>query len=222
MNRTCKRKLATAPEERESKTPLLEKLVDYYPSEIEESGAVFEQLRDNLTWPEKRKFMGHTVHRRELFLHAPGTKEQLVYRFGGKNHKSGAIPESLSKLFEQLFARSRELTGNPNLNSVLLNYYDDKEQGSIAWHADDEECIARTEDNKVTSIVGWSFGGPAHISFRPAAKPTDGSKRKPQSIKVECGSAYVMRAGTQEKFEHSVRKGHLEGSRISATVREQF
>ena len=209
------------PQERISSRSLLETYVTYYPEVVYGSEKIFSALSETIKFERPRCMFGNIVRRSTAFLHRDG-ENSISYFFGGQTHVSAAIDDKLKEVMANLFAISDRLTeGRMIANVVLLQHYDDSENGSIAWHSDNESCLDRDKEGRVLDIVGLSFGGPASISFRPAAKPVDGSKRKTKKIKVACGSAYVMKKGTQEHLNHAVLKGDLESPRISATFRRQ-
>jgi alkylated DNA repair dioxygenase AlkB len=75
-------------------------------------------------------------------------------------------------------------------NSCLLNLYHTGEEG-MAWHSDDEKCLARN-----AGIASMSFGAERKFSFK--------NKQSKQKIDIwlEAGSLLVMKDATQTNWLH--------------------
>lgn len=137
------------------------------------------------------------------------------YRFGGRTeHPKPWVPVAL-EVRERVEARTGE-----KFSACFVNFYRDGED-TIGWHADDDAWIGPV-------IASVSFGAPRRFVMREKVDALDertAEERRANRVKLEWqlgdGDLFVMQAGVQQEWEHSVprSKGQLT-SRVNFTFRQ--
>lgn len=107
-----------------------------------------------------------------------------------------------------------ELHLNTKLDVCFLNYYETS-RNHLGWHSDDSP-----EMDPERPIVSVSLGGERPLLTRPIFFGTEFAPELVSSYPLSHGSAFIMPAGFQQKFQHKIPKvGYQLGPRISLTFR---
>jgi alkylated DNA repair dioxygenase AlkB len=125
------------------------------------------------------------------------------YRYSGIRHEARPLTPLLETLREIVQKRTGE-----NFQGVLLNYYKDG-SNSVAWHADDEPEMGPV-------VASLTFGSPRVFKLRQKSDHTN-----VHSFELGDADLFVMHAGTQEEWEHSIPKTkRAVGPRVNLTFRQ--
>ena len=200
------------------------------------SGHCFdEQGKVLLNVRRPKPFFNNIVARKTGWFYLLGY-ESTAYKFGGEVWHSEPAPEVCEEAcivaYKALESTGFEPTEEFRFTSVLVQVYgEDGEDGSIAWHSDDEDSILRLlspdDEMEVSPIVSVSFGATCKFSIRPTmpehkARRLGGARRRTTNVTLEDGDALVMHQGMQERYEHCIKKKDIDaGIRISFTFRAQ-
>ncbi len=126
------------------------------------------------------------------------------YYFSGKPSKALAIPKSLKPYLEW-----GQKKIDPNLNGMLLNWYDAEFGHYIGAHRDSH--VGLIEDSQIVMI---SLGGGRITRFRPV----HGNGYK--DIEVNDGDILIISLATNQHYKHEVPKlKRYQEKRISITLR---
>ena len=123
-------------------------------------------------------------------------------------------------MFEELFRLGDDMasTCDHHSNVVLVQLYGT--DGAISWHSDDERTMTRNGDTgEVRDIISVSMG--ASCKFKIKERPQIKKRKRADVFTLQHGDVLLMREGTQERYEHSIAKGDVEGERVSFTFRMQ-
>jgi len=164
---------------------------------LDDPDAIYAEMV-KLPWTRRPGFMGHLVPRDEVWI-AP-----YDYRYSRRLYPAydGWTPELLA-----IKAKVEKLTG-VKYDSVLCNFYRTGKD-SVAFHCDCEDEMS--SDHPIASVT---LG--AERVFQMRSK--DGKHN--EKVTLANGSALVMGAGMQEKWEHAVPKTAKDiGGRINLTFR---
>ncbi len=154
-----------------------------------ETGALFRELRNGLSWTR------HRVHMFGREITAPRLScwigdKSCSYRYSGQLHTPQPWPEVL----RVLRVRIEEVTAK-RFNSVLANLYRDGAD-SIAWHADNEP-----ELGPAPTIASLSLGGARRFCLRHRHDLT-----RHAEWWLTDGSLLCMAGRTQACYCHAVPK----------------
>lgn len=216
----------------------------YHPSHakaLTSEAGVMEAMcaRLPVEWPPP--FCGNPVRRQTSVFQRPrgggsGTdaspepETASPYRFGGKKWDIQPVPEEFEEHFREAFAIYDTLVPPEDrcgrqANVAVVQIYHKKQDGSISWHSDNEEVMARDPDTgEVLPIVSISFGASAEFRFKPIELPEGAKRRKTEGIVLKDGDVVVMHKGCQEKQQHCIEPGGIAKDcecRISFTLRVQ-
>lgn len=175
--------------------------LSYTPKFIQDPDAVFERLVEELPLQLREVVIqGKTfVQPRLISWHGPGR-----YTYSGLDLDPEPWPDDLYLIRRQLRKHTKI-----EFNSVLCNYYRD-ENDSVGWHADDERFLG--QDPVIATV---SLGAPRVFSMMRKTK-----KGKPDLHVLENGSLFIMGAGVQQQWLHSIPKSRVPcGPRLSLTYR---
>lgn len=175
--------------------------LNYTPKFIEDADDVFERLIEIL--PLKLytiKVFGQEYRQPRLVCwHGPGD-----YAYSGLT----LTPDDWAPDLEEIRDKLIDHLKTP-FNSVLVNYYQD-ENDSVGWHSDDEWYFG--EDPTIATV---SLGAPRLFCMKPK-----NGKGKSEKFVLEDGSLFLMGAGSQQNYLHSVPKSKVPvGPRLSLTYR---
>lgn len=173
--------------------------ISYHRKFVDDPTEVFERLRAELPLQiyTVKIFGKEVVQPREVSWHGPGE-----YAYSGLMLQPEPWHEDLLAIREKLKEETKL-----DFNSVLVNHYRD-ENDSVGWHADDETYMEHS------TIATVSLGAPRLFCM----KPKGGGKTDRHLL--ENGSLFIMGAGVQDDWLHSVPKSKVStGPRISLTYR---
>lgn len=168
---------------------------------VQDPTAVFERLVEELPLRlHKVVIQGREVIQPRLVCwHGPGR-----YVYSGLDLEPQEWPEDLLLLRRQLRKHTKL-----DFNSVLCNYYRD-ENDSVGWHADDETYFG--DDPTIATI---SLGAARVFSMKPKV-----GRYKPDKYVLANGSLFIMGAGVQQHWYHSIQKSTIPiAPRLSLTYR---
>lgn len=178
---------------------------NYYPDFISttESSRLMEALQASLQWDSDQLIMfGKLVitRRKVAWVGDPA----CTYTYSGVKKRPQAWTSELLNIKHQL----EELTQS-EFNSCLINLYHDGKDG-MGWHSDDEkELDARSP------IASLSLGSTRKFAFRHK------KYKSTSSLFLENGSVLVMRAPTQQFWQHALLKTKtIHSPRINLTFRK--
>ncbi|MBU3627061.1 alpha-ketoglutarate-dependent dioxygenase AlkB [Polynucleobacter sp. JS-Safj-400b-B2] len=162
----------------------------YYPKVFTEqdSTKLLGQLQASLKWEQEKLMMfGRlvTTRRKVAWVGDP----QCSYTYSGVQKIPQAWTSELILIKEQL-----EEISQAEFNSCLLNLYHDGSDG-MGWHSDNEK-----ELDPLSPIASFSLGAQRKFAFRHK------KDKETVSLFLESGSALIMRAPTQEYWQHALLK----------------
>lgn len=175
--------------------------INYTPNFVDESDDVFDRLMEDLPLQahEVTIFGKKHFQLRQVCWHGPGD-----YAYSGL----ALTPEPWSKDLIEIRDKLVQET-KIEFNSVLVNHYADGSQ-SVGWHADDETYFG--DDPTIATV---SLGAPRLFCMKRKS-----SAGKTEKFILAGGSLFIMGAGVQQNWLHSVPKTKLSvGPRISLTYR---
>jgi len=180
-------------------------LAIYHPGFIgsEESSSLIDQLQESLRWEADQLILFGklvTTRRKVAWVGDP----KCTYTYSGiKRQPQTWTPELIS-----IKNRIESLT-NAEFNSCLLNFYHDGEDG-MGWHSDDEK-----ELDAHSPIASVSLGSTRKFAFRHK------KERLRATLFLENGSALIMKAPTQQFWQHALLKTKtIHMPRINLTFRK--
>jgi alkylated DNA repair dioxygenase AlkB len=164
----------------------------------EQADRLLDDVRAALPWGLEASY-GRPMPRLIAWVADAG----LRYAYSGVRHVGAGWPPALAA------ARlAVERAAGRAFNSCLANYYRDG-RDSIAWHADDEDCLGV---NPVIASV--TLGATRDFLLRHK------TSRARLSLALSHGSLLIMAGTTQHHWLHSVAKTAEEvGPRINLTFR---
>lgn len=149
---------------------------------------LFDTLTHSLDWRSDRIFMfGQliTTKRKVAWVGDAGCS----YTYSGVKKEPQAWTSDLQFIKEKI-----EQLADWQFNSCLLNLYHSGDEG-MGWHSDDEP-----ELDPCAPIASISLGGARKFAFKHKVNKTT------TSLMLENGSLLLMRAPTQEHWNHSLLK----------------
>ena len=163
---------------------------EYLPDFLSEQDSLklMSQLQTSLKWePDQLIMFGKKITTRRKVAWA-GDPE-CSYTYSGVKKFPQPWTEELLSIKAHL-----EKLSNSELNSCLLNFYHDGDDG-MGWHSDDEK-----ELDPHSPIVSLSLGARRKFAFRHKQDNTT------ISLDLENGSVLVMRSPTQQFWKHALLK----------------
>ena len=153
----------------------------------------------------------HPIEFPTIFLHGREVKlprwQQAYgrdYHFSGKSSEAQTIPKILKP-----YLNWTQINIDPNLNGMLLNWYDAKLGHYIGAHRDSHVGLLEN-----SQIVMMSLGESRVTRFRPV------DSGGYQDIDVNDGDVLMMSLATNRHYKHEVPKfKRYQGRRISITLR---
>lgn len=202
--------------------------IEYIPKWVrpEVADECFIRLWDELDWVRHPG-----VPRREYYVHV----DEQPYSYGvaayARTYKAQPMHSTLLKLWMQAESQFKCA-----FETCFLNGYEDGKD-HLGWHSDDS-----SEMDDTRPIVIVTFGAEREIWFRSRPELVAASMEKftdenwglgPEAyderqerlsaitrLRLEHGSACVMKPGMQDEYQHRIPKGDREyGPRISLTFR---
>lgn len=181
--------------------------VIYIQNFVANPGVAFARLQEDLAW-ERRE----TTPRSEYYCN----DHPKPYVYG---RDRGRRLYELRPYHEVVLAIRKDLEAYTGalLDVCFLNMYLD-ESDQLGWHADDSP-----EMDDARPIVTVSLGAEREIWFRPNGSPKPPSGAVDPNVErllLGHGSAAIMAAGMQDRWQHRIPKGSRPcGRRISLTFR---
>lgn len=126
------------------------------------------------------------------------------YKFSGENY---VADNQLPSYLERMLSSAR--LKNPNLNQVLVNWYD--RECCIGAHADNEKVIVENSD-----IFSYSFGSSRNFCIHPNSQ----SRKTLIKFPINNNSLIIMRGTCQQDFKHSVP--YLSKKKFSENPQDDF
>jgi alkylated DNA repair dioxygenase AlkB len=164
----------------------------------EQADRLLDHLREALPWGLELGW-GRPLPRLVAWVADAG----LRYAYSGVSHAGSGWPPALAAVRLAV----ERAAGQP-FNSCLGNLYRDA-RDSIAWHADDEECLGR--DPIIASVT---LGATREFLMRHR------TSRARLSLPLAHGSLLIMGGTTQHHWLHCVNKTAEEvGPRLNLTFR---
>jgi len=179
--------------------------VHYYPEVFDKncSSRLLNVLQESLIWSSDQLIMfgKHITTRRKV---AWVGDPNCPYTYSGVQKNPQAWTAELLFIKKKL-----ETIAHSEFNSCLLNLYHDGDDG-MGWHSDDEK-----ELDAHAPIASLSLGATRKFAFKNRAD------KSTISLFLENGSLLIMRAPTQEFWQHSLLKTKKNtGLRINLTFRK--
>ena len=185
---------------------LLDGDLAYYPSAFSaaEANRIYQQLRQEIQWQQEEIHIygkTHLIPRLQCWIGDP----QYSYRYSGKTF----FPFPWSSTCKRLLNRLNDVS-DVQFNSVLANWYRSG-MDHMGWHSDDEP-----ELGPEAVIASLSFGDCRDFALRRV-----GETRQHSKIPLSNGSLLLMRAGMQQRWQHSLPQRKKQSSgRINLTFRK--
>ncbi len=135
---------------------------------------------------------------------APRLNKQYgkAYSYSGVSTKDSEIPAHYQRLITTI-ANATGFTGN----QILLNLYE--ANGSIGLHSDSEPELGYNP-----TIVSLSLGSDCIFTL------VNNKTKAEYNVKLKANSLLVMGNMSQVLYRHQIKRGNIEGKRISITFRE--
>lgn len=202
------------------------------PEEIEDIQKHLEAIND---WRGNANDYGHSAPRLQKWYHQDmkpfaSTWHKQYPRwqpFQYDNYWKGIqnmIIERYKKNVVPLLPKHKSIDREPNINSLLMNYYR-RGTDSIKEHRD-----AQPEFGENPTVLGVSIGCPRTLRFKrivwnpeklSSIQPDFDREYQNRDYTLQPGSLIIMAGATQKYFCHSVPKEHsILGERYSLTFRK--
>jgi alkylated DNA repair dioxygenase AlkB len=189
-------------------------VIDYDPSFLSatESDSLFSFLKENVAWEQlSYKFKKNKVYQPRLTAWY-ADDESMQYSYSGVTQTVRSWLPILIELKEKI----EKVTG-ANYNSVLLNYYRDKND-SVGMHADDEKELGVN-----ANIASVSLGATRKFLLSQYRCKDGTLPSNKLEYDLTNGSLLVMSGSTQHYWKHSIPKSDLDvGGRINLTYRKFY